>query len=94
MRTQPHELRTASSKAGRGTDRPPGERLKSYFGDTLALVLRSCIVLVLRLSMHGVRTFSESIFLEDDMAKKAKKAKKTAKAATKKVTKKTTKKKK
>lgn len=46
------------------------------------------------MSMHGVRTFTESVFFtEDDMAKKAKKAK-TAKAATKKVAKKTSKKKK
>ncbi len=49
---------------------------------------------MLRMSMHGVRTFTESIFTEDHMAKKAKKAKKTAKAATKKVAKKTSKKKK
>lgn len=47
------------------------------------------------MSMHGVGTFTESVFLtEDDMAKKAKKAKKTAKAATRKVAKKTSKKKK
>lgn len=46
------------------------------------------------MSMHGVGMFTESKFLQDDMAKKAKKAKKTAKAATKKVAKKTSKKKK
>lgn len=52
------------------------------------------IVSALRMSMHGVRTFTEpAFFTEDDMAKKAKKAK-TAKAATKKVAKKTSKKKK
>ena len=49
---------------------------------------------MLRMSMHGVRMFTEPIFTEDDMAKKAKKAKNTAKAATKKVAKKTSKKKK
>lgn len=49
---------------------------------------------LVRMSMHGVGMFTESKFLEDDMAKKAKKAKKTAKAATKKVAKKTSKKKK
>ena len=49
---------------------------------------------MLCMSNHGVRMFTESIFTEDDMAKKAKKAKKTAKAATKKVAKKTSKKKK
>jgi hypothetical protein len=52
------------------------------------------IVSMLRMSMLGLRTFTESVFTEDDMAKKAKKAKKTAKAATKKVAKKTSKKKK
>ena len=46
-------------------------------------------------SIHGVRMFIERIFsTEDDMAKKAKKAKNTVKAATKKVAKKTSKKKK
>jgi hypothetical protein len=51
---------------------------------------------MLRMSMHGVRMFTEPIFFaEDDMAKKAKKkAKKAAKAATKKVARKTSKKKK
>jgi hypothetical protein len=33
--------------------------------------------------MHGERIFEEPTFLEDEMAKKAKKASKTAKAATK-----------
>jgi hypothetical protein len=48
-----------------------------------------------RMSMHGVRMFTEPVFFtEDDMAKKAKKAKKTAKAATKKAAKKTSTKKK
>ena len=49
---------------------------------------------MLHMSMLGLRTFTESVFTEDNMAKKAKKAKKTAKAATKKVAKKTSKKKK
>ena len=48
---------------------------------------------MLCMSIHGVRIFTEPVFAEDDMAKKAKKAKKTAKAATKKVAKKTKKKK-
>ena len=52
------------------------------------------IVSMVCMSMHGVRTFIEPVFIEDDMAKKAKKAKKTTKAATKKVAKKTSKKKK
>ena len=53
------------------------------------------IVSMLRMSMHGVRMFTEPFFFtEDYMAKKAKKAKKPAKAATKKVAKKTSKKKK
>ena len=49
---------------------------------------------VLCMSIHGVCHAHGANFLEDDMAKKAKKAKKTAKAATKKVAKKTSKKKK
>jgi hypothetical protein len=49
---------------------------------------------MLCMSIRGMRMFTEPAFLEDDMAKKAKKAKKTAKAATKKVAKKTSKKKK
>ena len=36
------------------------------------------------MSIHGVRMFTEQIFAEDDMAKKAKKAKKTKKTAKKK----------
>ena len=46
------------------------------------------------MSIHGMNMFTERFFIEDDMAKKAKKAKKTAKAATKKVAKKVSKKKK
>ena len=46
------------------------------------------------MSIHGMCMFTKRLFLEDHMAKKAKKAKKTAKAATKKVAKKTSKKKK
>jgi hypothetical protein len=46
------------------------------------------------MSIHGMSMLTEQLFIEDDMAKKAKKAKKTAKAATKKVAKKTSKKKK
>jgi len=49
---------------------------------------------MLRMLFHGMRMLTESIYSEDDMAKKAKKAKKTAKTATKKVAKKTSKKKK
>ena len=52
------------------------------------------MVSTLCMSIHDVRMFTEPLFKEDDMAKKAKKAKKTAKAATKKVAKKTSKKKK
>jgi hypothetical protein len=53
------------------------------------------MVSMLCTSIHGVRMFIERIFsTEDDMAKKAKKAKNTVKAATKKVAKKTSKKKK
>jgi hypothetical protein len=52
------------------------------------------IVSMLCMSIHGMCMFTEPLFNEDDMAKKAKKAKKTAKAATKKVAKKTSKKKK
>jgi hypothetical protein len=55
----------------------------------------SGMVSMLCTSIHGVRMFIERIFsTEDDMAKKAKKAKNTVKAATKKVAKKTSKKKK
>ena len=43
---------------------------------------------MLRMPTHGVRMFTEPLFKEDDMAKKAKKAKK-AKSAVKKTAKKT-----
>jgi hypothetical protein len=72
----------------------PGERLKSDFATNWYQFCICDIVAMLCMSIHGVCMFTEPVFTEDDMAKKAKKAKKTAKAATKKVAKKTSKKKK
>jgi hypothetical protein len=46
------------------------------------------------MSIPDVCMFTEPVFEEDDMAKKAKKARKTAKSATKKVARKTSRKKK
>lgn len=92
---QPQERQHSVVKGGTRPDRPrraSQERLRRR--GWYQFCIRD-IVSALRKSMHGVRTFTESVFFtEDDMAKKAKKAKKTAKAATKKVAKKTSKKKK
>ena len=93
LRGQPQE-RQHSAAAGGTRDRLPSARGSNSGFATRWYQFCICdIVSTVCMSMHGVRIFIER-FKEDDMAKKAKKARKTTKAATKKVAKKTSKKKK
>ncbi|WGD51418.1 hypothetical protein QA641_39225 [Bradyrhizobium sp. CB1650] len=78
----------APSKAGRGTASASDSATRWY-------QLCICdIVSVAHVDARRAQVREDVFFTEDDMAKKAKKAKKTVKAATKKVAKKTSKKKK